>query len=199
VISLYLSGNTWLHRIPAAIKLAGLALASLSLLFVQQWIYLLPLLPLLALAYGSMGKPGWQRLLGLRALMLLILGLGVFQGLLMDWDRAASAVIKMVVMVMFADLITMTTPMQRMADVLNLLLTPLDRPGNFRRQIALAVALVMRFIPMLAQQWQAQHLAFRARTSRRPKPFLLAVFLTQAMRRTDQIAESIAAREAKRH
>jgi len=199
MISLYLSGNTWLHRIPAAVKLVGLAVASLSLLFVQQWMYLLPLPPLLVLAYSAMGKPGRQRLFGLRALMALILGLGIFQGLMMDWDRAASAVVKMVVMVMFADLITMTTPMQRMVDVLNLLLIPLDRIGNFRRQLALMVALMIRFIPLLAQQWQAQRWAYRARTSRLPKPLLLAVFLSQALRRTDQIAESIAARGARRH
>ena len=140
MISLYLSGNTWLHRIPAAVKLVGLAVASLSLLFVQQWMYLLPLPPLLVLAYSAMGKPGRQRLFGLRALMALILGLGIFQGLMMDWDRAASAVVKMVVMVMFADLVTMTTPMQRMVDVLNLLLIPLDRIGNFRRQLAAKIS-----------------------------------------------------------
>jgi len=52
MISLYLSRNTWLHRIPAAVKLVGLAVASLSLLFVQQWMYLLPLPPLLVLACG---------------------------------------------------------------------------------------------------------------------------------------------------
>lgn len=199
MISLYLSGDTWLHRIPAALKLVALALASLSLLFVQQWIYLLPLLPLLVLAYSAMGKPGRQRLFGLRALLALILGLGIFQGLLMDWDRAAGAVVKMVVMVMFADLITMTTPMQRMVDVLNLLLNPLDRLGNFRRQLALMAALMIRFIPLLAQQWQAQHLALRARTIRRPKLYLLAAFISQALRRTDQIAESIDARGAERH
>lgn len=199
MISLYLSGNTWLHRIPAAVKLVGLAVASLSLLFVQQWMHLLLLPPLLVLAYSAMGKPGRQRLFGLRALMALILGLGIFQGLMMDWDRAAIAVVKMVVMVMFADLITMTTPMQRMVDVLNLLLIPLDRIGNFRRQLALMVALMIRFIPLLAQQWQAQHLAFRARTTGRSTPSLLAAFLSQALRRTDQIAESIAARGARRH
>jgi len=191
MISLYLSRNTWLHRIPAAVKLVGLAVASLSLLFVQQWMYLLPLPLLLVLAYSAMGKPGRQRLFGLRALMALIL--------MMDWDRAASAVVKMVVMVMFADLVTMTTPTQRMVDVLNLLLIPLDRIGNFRRQLALMVALMIRFIPLLAQQWQAQHLAFRARTTGRSTPSLLAAFLSQALRRTDQIAESIAARGARRH
>jgi len=103
------------------------------------------------------------------------------------------------VMVMFADLITMTTPMQRMVDVLNLLLIPLDRIGNFRRQLALMAALMIRFIPLLAQQWQSQHLALRARTIRRPKLYLLAAFISQALRRTDQIAESIDARGAERH
>ena len=58
MISLYLSGQTWLHRIPAAVKLAGLALASIGLLFVKEWISLIPVVLLLTLAYASLGRPG---------------------------------------------------------------------------------------------------------------------------------------------
>ena len=196
MISLYLSGQTWLHRIPAAAKLAGLALASIGLLFVKEWISLVPVVVLLALAYASLGRPGRQRLFGLRSLALLIAALGVFQGLVMDWNQAANTVLRLLMMVMLADLITMTTPLQRLLEITSLLVAPLDRRGNMRRQLAFAVALMIRFVPLLAQQWQAQRWAYRARTSRRPKPLLLAVFLSQALRRTDQIAESIAAREA---
>ena len=198
MISLYLSGQTWLHRIPAAVKLVGLALASIGLLFVKEWIALLPVVLLLALAYASLGRPGRQRLIGLRGLAVLIAALGVFQGLVMDWDQAANTVVRLLMMVMLADLITMTTPLQRLLEITSRLVAPLDRRGNMRRQLAFAVALMIRFVPLLAQQWQAQRCAYRARTSRRPKPFLLAVFLSQALRRTDQIAESIAAREAKK-
>jgi len=196
MISLYLSGQTWLHRIPAAVKLAGLALASIGLLFVKEWISLVPVVVLLALAYASLGRPGRQRLFGLRSLALLIAALGVFQGLVMDWNQAANTILRLLMMVMLADLITMTTPLQRLLEITSLLVAPLDRRGNMRRQLAFAVALMIRFVPLLAQQWQAQRWAYRARTGRRPKPFLLAVFLSQALRRTDQIAESIAAREA---
>jgi len=198
MISLYLSGQTWLHRIPAAVKLVGLALASIGLLFVKEWIALMPVVLLLALAYASLSRPGRQRLIGLRGLAVLIAALGVFQGLVMDWDQAANTVVRLLMMVMLADLITMTTPLQRLLEITSRLVAPLDRRGNMRRQLAFAVALMIRFVPLLAQQWQAQRCAYRARTSRRPKPFLLAVFLSQALRRTDQIAESIAAREAKK-
>ena len=198
MISLYLSGQTWLHRIPAAVKLAGLALASIGLLFVKEWIALIPVVLLLALAYASLGRPGRQRLLGLRSLVVLIVALGVFQGLVMDWSQSANTVVRLLMMVMLADLITMTTPLQRLLEITSLLFAPLDRRGNMRRQLAFAVALMIRFVPLLAQQWQAQRWAYRARSSRRPKPFLLAAFFSQALRRTDQIAESIAAREAKK-
>jgi biotin transport system permease protein len=116
----------------------------------------------------------------------------------MDWNQAANTVLRILVMVMLADLVTMTTPLQRLLDLTSLLFAPLDRLGNIRRQLGFAVALMIRFVPLLAQQWDAQRCAYRARTSRRPKPFLLAAFLSQALRRTDQIAESIAAREAKK-
>ena len=198
MISLYLSGQTWLHRIPAAVKLVGLALASIGLLFIKGWMGLMPVLLLLALAQRCIGQRQKQQLLGLRNLVVLIVALGIFQGLVMDWNQAANTVVRILVMVMLADLVTMTTPLQRLLDLTSLLFAPLDRLGNIRRQLGFAVALMIRFVPLLAQQWDAQRCAYRARTSRRPKPFLLAAFLSQALRKTDQIAESIAAREAKK-
>ena len=197
MISLYISERTWLHRLPASFKLGMLVSISIAILFVDGWRNLLPALAAALCMVLSLGRPGLQRLQNLRGLLLLVFTLGVFQGLVMSWDLAASAVIRILLMVILADLVTVTTPMQKMLAVITPLLTPFKPLGVAPHRLALAVALVIRFVPLLMAQWQAQRLAYRARSARRPRPVLLVSFLAQALRRTDQIADSLSARQVR--
>jgi len=198
MISLYISKQTWLHRLPAAAKLLSLVSVSFLVVSIQDWSVLLTGFALLIIVYLSLGAPGRNRLLGLKALLPIVLGLGVFQGLVMDWDSALLSVTRLLFMIMFADLVTVTTPMQETLRVVAPLLRPLRIFGLDHRRVALAVALVIRFIPLLISQWQTQREAFMARSRRRPGFGLLVPFLSQALRRTDQIAESITSRQAGR-
>lgn len=198
MISVYLSTQTWLHRVPAAPKLILLLLVSLLVMPVRDWRWLVAGAGLLVICYASLGRPGRNRLLGLKALLPIVIGLGAFQGLVMDWNLAALSVARFVVMIMLADLITVTTPLQEMLAVLMPVLRPLRIFGLDHTRLGLAVALVIRFIPLLIRQWQAQREAFIARSQRRPGMGLLIPFVAQALRRTDQIAESITARQSDR-
>ena len=172
-----------------------LMLVSISSLSVHQWPWLLSGVAVLAIVYGSLGAPGRSRLLGIKTLLPVVLGLGVFQGLVMDWNLALLSVTRLLLMIMLADLVTVTTPMQEMLRVIAPVLRPLQLFGLDHKRLALAVALVIRFIPLLLNQWQSQREAFMARSHRRPGLRLLIPFMSQALRRTDQIAESIAARQ----
>ncbi len=62
------------------------------------------------------------------------------------------------------------------------------------RKVALAAALVLRFVPVLAARWRAREEAWRARTRRRVPPRLVAAFLADVLRLADQVAESLDAR-----
>jgi biotin transport system permease protein len=124
----------------------------------------------------------------------LILGLGVFQGLLMSWELAALSVTRLLLMIMLADLVTATTPMQEMMRVILPWLRPLQAIGLDPKKLSLAVALVIRFVPVLLAQWQAQGEAWSARSKRRPGFKLIAPFMNETLRRTDYIAEAIVSR-----
>lgn len=194
MISLYIPGSTWLHRVPAGAKLLVMALISPLIFMVTQWPWLaVGLLLPLAIA-ASLGSAGLARLAGLRVLLPVVLGIGVIQAWMMSLDAALLSITRIMLMVMLADLITVTTPMQDMMQAMRPLLRPLEFLGLSPKKLSLAMALMIRFIPVLAAQWSAQREAWQARSHRNPKLRLVAPFVSLAMRRTDRVAESVAAR-----
>ncbi|MEN9772257.1 MAG: hypothetical protein RJA58_900 [Pseudomonadota bacterium] len=198
MISLYIAKTTWLHRIPAGMKLFALLVASIAILPIQNPILITIGCGLIALVYLSFGRVGFERLIGLRAILLLVFGLGIFQGLLMNWQIAWLSVTRLLLMVMIADLVSATTPMQDIMRVVRPVLLPLQFVGLNPDRLSLAVALVIRYIPLLLAQWQAQSAAWNARSKRRPGLRLIPPFMTLTMNRTDKIADAITARKQRR-
>ena len=198
MISLYIAKTTWLHRIPAGMKLFALLVASIAILPIQNPILITIGCGLIASVYLSFGRVGFERLMGLRAILLLVFGLGIFQGLLMNWQIAWLSVTRLLLMVMIADLVSASTPMQDIMRVVRPVLLPLRFLGLNPDRLSLAVALVIRYIPVLLAQWQAQSAAWSARSKRRPGLRLIPPFMTLTMSRTDKIADAITARKQRR-
>ncbi len=198
MISLYIAQPSWLHRLPAGLKLLVLLVASLALLPVSNpWALTWGCVVAVGV-YASLGRAGVERLIGLRSILLLVLGLGLFQALVMNWHVAWLSVARLIVMIMIADLVSATTPMQDMMRVVRPCLTPLRLFGLNPDRLSLAVALVIRFIPSLLAQWQAQSAAWRARTNKSAGVRLLVPFMSLTMGRTEKIAEALIARKSSR-
>ena len=118
-----------------------------------------------------------------------------FQRLVLGWEIAIVSTLKILIMIVADDLVTATTPTQAMLSCVERALSPLCRLIRRNpRRISLAVALTMRFIPVLSDQWRTQRNAWQARSKRAPGVRLLIPFFLQAFNRTDQIAESLRAR-----
>jgi biotin transport system permease protein len=194
MISLYISQKTWLHRVPAGTKLLALAAISIVVLPVGNILFLALGGCVATGIYLSMGRPGISRLIGLKAMLPLILGLGIFQGFVISWELAALSVTRLLLMIMLADLVTATTPMQEMMRVILPWLRPLRVIGVDPKKLSLAVALVIRFVPVLLAQWQAQSEAWSARSKKRSGFKLIAPFMNETLRRTDHVAEAIVSR-----
>lgn len=198
MISLYIAQPSWLHRLPAGLKLLVLLVASLALLPVSNpWALTWGCAAVVGV-YASLGRAGVERLIGLRSILLLVLGLGLFQALVMNWHVAWLSVARLIVMIMIADLVSATTPMQDMMRVVRPCLTPLRLFGLNPDRLSLAVALVIRFIPSLLAQWQAQSAAWRARANKSAGVRLLVPFMSLTMSRTEKIAEALIARKSSR-
>jgi biotin transport system permease protein len=97
-------------------------------------------------------------------------------------------------MLLLADLVSMTTTMSELMEVLAPALRVLRPLGVNPRKMALAVALVLRFVPVLLTRWRAREEAWRARSRRRVPPRLVAAFVADILQLADRVAEALDAR-----
>lgn len=189
-----LAPTTWLHRAPAGVKLAGLALFSLLLLPVDDWRILAGVLAAVLATYAGFGRAGVARLALLRPLVPLLVIVGGVQALSSGWQAGIVVSLRLLAMLLLADLVSMTTTMTALMDVLAPLFNLLRPLGVNPRKMALAVALVLRFVPVLLTRWRAREEAWKARSHRRVPVRLLAVFLADILQLADRVAESLDAR-----
>lgn len=194
MIAGYLARDTFLHRLPAGGKLLALAVLGCALPFIGPLV--LPSLLLFGILafYLLCGKEALQRLKTMRMLALLLVFIGVIQGLSVGWEAGIGAVLRLLVMVLLADLVTLSTTMQAMMTALQPILRPLARFGLSPQRIALAVALVLRFIPYLLASWRLRDEAYRARTGKAGGWRIIAPFIIETMHLADRVAETLDAR-----
>lgn len=193
--SLYLSGNTCLHRASAGLKLGVLAAASTALMWVHSPSLLLVACVLVCLSVhwaGASLQQVWQQL---RPLVWLLVVLGA----LSVWSHGVSQTLEMILrlltLVLAALVVSMTTPLTQMMQVVVWLLGPFQRLGWVDAdKVALGFGLTLRLIPELSVQWQEIREAQLAR-GLTPSPLTMGVpMLLRTLRRADEIAEAIDAR-----
>ena len=194
MISLYHPGRSWLHRMPAGLKL--LALAALSLVLMPQ-----TSLPLLAgtllvtvALYRSMGPGGLARLAVLRALLPIAVVLFVFQGVVGTWQMGAVVVLRFLVLVLLANLVTLTTRMDAMLAAVEPLFKPLALVGVPPRVPSLAVIMAIRFVPVLHHVQQALGEAWQARGGGRMSWRIIPPLIVVALKMADHVADALSAR-----
>ena len=193
--SLYLPGNTWLHRVRAGLKLAVLAIGSTALMWVHSPSLLLVACALVCLSVrwaGASLQQVWQQLRPLVWLLFVWGGLSVWaHGVL----QAFEMILRLLTLVLAALVVSMTTPLTQMMQVVAWLLKPFQRLGWVDAdKVALGFGLTMRLIPELGVQWQDIREAQLAR-GLTPSPLTMGVpMLLRTLRRADEIAEAIDAR-----
>jgi biotin transport system permease protein len=194
MMSGYLARATWLHRLPAGLKLLIVAGLSMVLLPVRDWQFLALGLAVVAGVYGALGRDALRRLGLFKPIIPLLIIIGGLQSLSSRWEDGASVVLRLLVMVLVADLVTMTTTMSALMDAVEPLFRLLRPLGVNSRKIALSVALVLRFIPVLLANWRAREEAWRSRSRRRIPLRIIVLFLIETLRLADHVAEALDAR-----
>lgn len=189
-----LAPPTWLHRVRAGLKLVSLAVLSLLLLPVGDWRILAGALAIIVAVYGGLGRAGVARLMLLRPLLPLLVVVGGVQAASSGWNAGAVVTMRLLAMLLLADLVSMTTTTSALIDVLAPVLRVLRPLGVNPRKMALAVALVLRFVPVLLMRWRAREEAWKARTHRRVPLRLVAAFVADILQFADGVAEALDAR-----
>jgi len=187
--------ETPLHAVPAGAKLLALCLFTLALFSLTS-----PLAVGVAAGALALGHLALGSVLTRAALRLLwplwpfLLVVAVWHGATGDLSGGAVILLRLLTAVAAANLVTMTTRLSDMLAVLEWLAAPLARFGLPARRFALAVALVIRFVPVLSDRVGLIRTAWRARSPRAPGWRLLIPVTLAALDEAEHVAEALRAR-----
>ena len=185
---------TWAHPLPAGAKMAALCIWT-AVLFQLT----LPALGIAAVATAALplscGIPfavTSARLL--RPLWPFVLIVALWHLWLDDTASGAAIILRLLTAVAAANFVTMTTRLTDMITVIAWLARPLAALGLSPRLLALAVALVIRFIPVMLTRTQTIRESWRARASSRPGWRILIPVLLAALDDAEHVADALRAR-----
>lgn len=193
--SFYVPGDSWLHQLAAGLKLALLMLAGAGLMWVHDWRILAVMLLVVLWLVQQSGVRVLQWWQHIRTLSWLVLALILFTALTQSLMTALEVGLRMCALLLAALLVSMTTSIAKMMEVLIWLLQPLHRRGwvNSER-VALVFGLTLRLIPELSVQWHEIREAQAAR-GLKTNPLSMGVpMLLRTLKRAQEIADALDAR-----
>jgi len=194
VIALYRPGTGVLHRAPAGLKLAVLAIGALVLsLYPHDPLSIAIALLVVWALYGVGGLPfrtPFVEIWRLRWIVLVLAtALAVFVSPVAAWVSTG----RVVAVLLLAGLLTLTTRMSDLLAVLRRLLVPFRRFGLDPDVVALTVSLTLTTIPVIAG------FARRVREAEQARDVRLGVrtvvpLLVLSLRHADDVGDALAAR-----
>lgn len=185
----------WAHRLPAGVKLAALAVVTTALFRLHGPLPLASALATVA-AVTLTGGPAFaaQSARMLKPLWPFALMVGLWHLITRDIAGGAEVILRMAAAVAAANFVTMTTRLTDMQRVLAWLCRPLAPLGLPPERLALALALVIRFIPVLSDRAAQITSAWRARSPRRPAWRIVAPLTAAALDDATNVADALRAR-----
>ncbi len=195
MISLTSPVETRAHTWPAGLKLALLCLSTAGLFFLDRLsAHVLVLITII----GLYSAPGWLFLrYGLSRLWVL----WPFISIIVVWHLSTGAyaegaviALRMVSAVALANLVTMTTKMIDIIEVIRRLAQPLRRVGLNSRPLEIAIALVIRLIPVLMEKSHAIVESWQARANRKVSWKVVMPIALIALDDADHVADALKAR-----
>lgn len=195
LLGAYVERKSLLHAAPLWAKFVPVAILSMAVLSLNSAWATLTGLAVVVLAYLVGARLTFRELVQpLTRMWPLILILGAFQWFNAGPLTAFLVVGNIVVCVLAALLVTLTTESQRLLDGLVSLARPLRPLGADPERFGLTVALMLRSIPYLVGAAEDSRDAARARgLERNPRALILPVFIG-AVAYAQQTGEALAAR-----
>lgn len=184
----------WAHRLPAGAKLLALAAFTLLLFRLQSpWALGLAGAAVAGVTLGGGAVFARRALAMLRPLWPFVLIVGLWHLYLRD-PGGVPVLIRMFAAVAAANFVTMTTRLSDMMAVIETLARPLAVVGLSPRIVALSMALVIRFIPVMVQRATQISESWRARSPRKTGWRVLVPVTLAALDDAESAAEALRAR-----
>lgn len=192
--SLYSEYTSWLHAWSAGSKLLLMALLGTGLFLIDSpW-----LLALAGAACGLLWLSLGHATEGARRLMLSVtvaaLLVAAFHAWMQHYALAAASALRLVCASTLGMALTVSTRPSDLVDVLERLLAPLERIGISPEQVALQLALMLRFTEHFFVQWKRMDDAHRLRTGRAGGLRLIAPLTIHMLQATRRVSDALWAR-----
>lgn len=192
--SLYATRRTWLHAVPAWLKLATLSLVGTALVLLSSLLQLSVAAALVLGLFLSLGPAGWRQWRMLRGLLIASALIAGFHWLAGDPLVGVISALRIMAAAMLALMLTITTRFDDLLTVLEYILSPLRRVGVPVERIALGIGLTLRFAENFYAQWQRLDDSHRARSGRSGGWRLLAPLAIRALQTAERVADALMAR-----
>ena len=186
--------ETPLHRWRAGLKLALMAVGSLALFSLQGWPLALAASGVAAIYLSQGQRFSLEGLRLLRPLWPFLAVLAVWHLWLWQPLQGALIALRLLAAVALANLVALTTRLEDMLALIERMLAPLCWLGVNPRLPALAIALVIRFVPVLLDKAGLLMQAWRARSPRRVGARIVLPLALAALDDADHVAEALRAR-----
>jgi biotin transport system permease protein len=196
VIGLYRPGDSLLHRCPAGPKLLALAVGLTVLTVLASVRAVLVAFVLLVVGQVMAGVDSRATVAQVRPVLWVLVPLAAFQTWRAGWPTAVVVCGSILVAVLAAGLVTLTTRTEDLLDALVRALGPLRRFGVRPERVALLLALVIRTVPVLARIAAEVGEARIARGAQWSPRALAVPMVIRTVRHADRLGEALIARGA---
>ncbi|MFV0532735.1 MAG: energy-coupling factor transporter transmembrane component T family protein [Cumulibacter sp.] len=196
LIGAYQPGTSIMHRLPAGAKLGTLLVLGIALTIIGGWPSAVAALAL-SVAIAALARIRMWRLL--RSLLMLIIMMAALAGYLAwqhGWEQALAVSGDMLALAVLATVITATTPVDEVLDVITRAIRPLRRVGVNPDAVALAFSLMLRAIPLSVQIAQETRMAAKARGLQRNPRAILSPMVIRMISQARRTGEALHARGA---
>ncbi|HSK31983.1 MAG TPA: energy-coupling factor transporter transmembrane protein EcfT [Propionicimonas sp.] len=194
LFSLYVPGNSPLHRVAVGHKYLLLLLLTVPALVVAHPIVSLAALVVSMALLASCRTGLWHAWTLPLALWVLVAVLAGYQVLVGRPDLAVVVGANLVTAVYASRLLTLTTPGPALIDALVAALRPFERIGVKSDLVGLAVAIMVRSVPLLLDSFDQVRQAARARGRERNLFLLVTPVVVRAVGQAQATGAALAAR-----
>lgn len=197
MLSLYLPGESLVHRAPAGLKLGLLAALGVGLFLTERPAVVAGALAgAVAVGVAVAGLP-WRALaVQVRPVWLWLALLLAFHLVVTDVRTGTVAVLRLLALLVAAAVVTATTRVTALVAVVERLASPLRLVGVRPARIGLVLAMTLRFIPLVAEQAAGIREAQAARGADRLRWGMAVPLLVKVLRTATTVGEALDARGA---
>lgn len=189
--SLYSDTPTWLHRVPASVKLIGLMAFSLVLFQVQRLDMLLGVSLFVMAAFASLGRCAASARRFLTSLALACGLLMAFHGIMGQPQVGGITVLRLISATLMGLALTLTTRQTDLLIFFEAALRPLRFVGVQPERLSLHLALMLRFIEHFFSIWHKLDEAHRLRTGKTGGFKILAPLTIQILLAARRVADAL--------